>query len=164
MSSDKLTVTWRMSDPPAVEDRAAWDSLPPAFTNDLPHPEQVELVITDRYQVVAGEYAVQSPTRANPDMAAADYQAIKADGTMAAASAAYIAVDPAQAGKWSSVPSMAQLVDIMSDLSGARQQVSLEFLAAHCMEAARMLRRTLQDKGFDSRLLPDGGLYFEVLW
>jgi hypothetical protein len=85
MLRDKLTVIWRMTHLLAAEDRAAWDSLIPAFTEELPHPERVELVITDQYRAVAGEYAVQSPTRANPGMTAADYQAVKVDGAMAAA-------------------------------------------------------------------------------
>ena len=57
MLRDKLTVIWRMTHPLAAEDRAAWDSLIPAFTEELPHPERVELVITDQYRAVAGEYA-----------------------------------------------------------------------------------------------------------
>jgi hypothetical protein len=303
MLRDKLTVIWRMTHPLAAEDRAAWDSLIPAFTEELPHPERVELVITDQYRAVAGEYAVQSPTRANPGMTAADYQAVKVDGAMAAAKtnelpggkatvvvnaslvrlgherasrsllheaqhvrllqdedgawgvhrrvaftlpddlsfdfiwlaetaidefrceralyeagvsplnmgsdpadysgiiasfepvrygfrrtadvlaayqgamsvldrlgqflaygAAYIAIEQTQAAKWVSIPSMAQLVGIVSDLASAHQKVSDERLAAHCIELARMLRRTLRDNGFDSYLQPDGGLYFDVLW
>jgi hypothetical protein len=85
MPRDSLTVTWRMASPLADEDRIAWDSLVLSFGQEVLHPEHVELVITDRYQAVAGEYTVQSPTRANPDMTAADYQAVKPDGAMAAA-------------------------------------------------------------------------------
>jgi hypothetical protein len=303
MPRDKLTVIWRVTHTLAADDRAAWDSLIPAFTEELPHPERVELVITDQYRTVAGEYAVQSPTRANPSMTAADYQAVKADGAMAVAKtnelpgrsaavvvsaslarlgheiasrslfheaqhvrllqdedgawgvhrrvaftlpddlsfdfiwlaetaidefrceralheagvsplnmgsdpadysgivasfepvrygfrrtadvlaayqgatsvldrlgqflaygAAYIAVEPTHAAKWGFIPSMAQLVDIVADLPGAHQKVSDKRLAAHCIELARMLRRTLRDNGFDSYPQLDGGLYFDFLW
>lgn len=85
MSDDSLTVTWRMAHPLTAKGRAAWDSLIHTFSKEVLHPERVELVITDQYQAIVGEYAVQSPTRANPDMTAADYQAVKPDGAMAGA-------------------------------------------------------------------------------
>ena len=85
-------------------------------------------------------------------------------GQFLAYGAAYIAIEQTQAAKWVSIPSMAQLVGIVSDLASAHQKVSDERLAAHCIELARMLRRTLRDNGFDSYLQPDGGLYFDVLW
>jgi hypothetical protein len=85
MPGDSMTVTWRMARPLAPEARAAWDSLIPEFAGEVLHPEHVELVITDQYQAVAGQYAVQSPVRANSTETAEDYQALKADGAAAAA-------------------------------------------------------------------------------
>jgi hypothetical protein len=83
--ADGLTVTWRMTGSLAASERAVWGSLIPRFPAELPHPEHVELVVTDQYEAVAGEYAVRSPVRANPDETAADYRAAKPDGAAAAA-------------------------------------------------------------------------------
>jgi hypothetical protein len=302
MPRDSLTVTWRMARPLATEDRTRWDSLIRTFNDEVLHPERVELVITDQYQAVAGEYAVQSPTRANPGMTAADYQAVKPDGAMAAAvtvelpdghvavvanaalvhfarektsrmllheskhvrllqrdeqaygvhrrviftlppdleytfiwiaeslideyrceralheagldpldmgsdpadysgivdsfedvrrgwrrsgdvlaayqgatsvldrlgqylayGSAHVAVDPAQAARWSSIPQMARLASIVSELPGANEPVSRERLVECCVDVARMLRATLQDYGFDCYVTSDGSLYFKVL-
>ena len=55
------------------------------FESVLLHPERTELVITDQFQAVAGEYEVRSPVRANPNMTAEDYRAMKTDGAMAVA-------------------------------------------------------------------------------
>jgi len=51
----------------------------------LPKPQRVELIITDRYQQVAGEYEVRALHRANEGMTAADYRAGKPDGALAVA-------------------------------------------------------------------------------
>jgi hypothetical protein len=69
--------------PPA--EQAVWDSLTPEFGQEVPNPQRVQLVITDRYEQTAGAYAVQSPTRSNTRATAADYQAAKPDGAMAVA-------------------------------------------------------------------------------
>lgn len=69
--------------PPA--EQAVWDSLIPEFGQELPNPQRVRLVITDRYEQIAGAYAVLSPTRSNTTATAADYQAAKPDGAMAVA-------------------------------------------------------------------------------
>lgn len=85
MPAESLTVTWRLTRPLPAAERDVWESLVPRFSAELSHPGHVELVVTDQYQAVAGEYAVQSPTRANEAETADDYQALKPDGAMAAA-------------------------------------------------------------------------------
>ena len=83
MTGSDLTVTWRL--PGRLKDRAAWQPLIDDFKSVLLHPERAELVITDQYQAVAGEYEVRSPVRANTSMTAEDYRAMKTDGSMAVA-------------------------------------------------------------------------------
>jgi hypothetical protein len=83
VTSADLTVTWRLAG--RSENRTEWQPLISDFKSVLLHPERTELVITDQYQAVAGEYEVMSPVRANPNMTAEDYQAIKTDGAMAVA-------------------------------------------------------------------------------
>jgi hypothetical protein len=299
MAQGKLTVTRRMTRSLPAVDQGAWDTLVLGFAGEVLHPEHVELVITDNYQAVAGEYSVQSPTRANPDMTADDYWAAKPDGAMAAAktielpagkvavvaaaglvrlgqavasrallheaqhvrllqkgnsaygvhrkvafarpadidfgfiwiaesaidefrceravyeagvtalgmgsdpadyqdvltsfeevrrglrrtgdvlsgyqaaiavldrlaqflayAAAHVVFDPATAVAWSSIPQLADLVEIVSGLPSSGGRVTPDQLAERSIEVARFLRRVLQDSGFDSYIGSDGGLYF----
>jgi hypothetical protein len=303
MPGDSLTVTWRMAHAPGPEIRAAWDSLMPGFAGEMLRPGCVELVITDQYETVAGQYAVQSPVRANLAETAEDYRALRADGAAAAAKtidlpdgkivvvaasalinlgseragrallheaqhvrlfqdgneawgvhrrvnlerppdvgydfiwtaetvvdefrceravhetgtdpmdmgsnpadynaivrsfeavrneyhrtgnllavyqaafsslqrlaqflaygAAHIAVNSEVADEWRSIPSMARLLDIVSDIPGAGSLISDKELTEYCVQAARMLRQALRDNGFDSRADPDNSIYFELLW
>jgi hypothetical protein len=62
-----------------------WDSLIPEFAQGVLYPSRVQLVITDRYEEVAGKYAVQSASRLNQAATAADYRSAKPGGAMAVA-------------------------------------------------------------------------------
>jgi hypothetical protein len=84
-------------------------------------------------------------------------------GQFLAYGAAHIAVDLKAADAWRLIPSMEDLLDIVSDIPGADGVILDEELVGHCVEVARMLRRTLRDNGFDSYILPDDSLYFELL-
>lgn len=81
-----VTIRWRMTSPIPSSDRAMWDDLLiPSFTAEVLRPDAVELVVTDQYEAVAGEYSVHSPVVANPTETADDYRAMKSDGAMAVA-------------------------------------------------------------------------------
>jgi hypothetical protein len=286
--------------PPA--EQAVWDSLTPEFGQEVPNPQRVQLVVTDRYEQIAGAYAVQSPTRSNTTATAAVYQAAKPDGAMAVAKtidlpndeavvvvstglirlgresvrrtllheaqhvrlhqhgdsaiavhrrgrfelpddltwefvwlaesvvdefrceramhdkglgssdtgsvvndypgivavfdtvrrtyrrlgdlmaayhgsfaaldrlgtflaygAASVVLNPGTAEAWMAVPSMAKLLDVVSDLPSPAALVPDEQLTAVSVEVARMLRETFQEMGFDYYFLPDTSTYFELL-
>jgi hypothetical protein len=85
MPPENVTVAMQVSQAVPPTEQAVWDSLLPEFAHEVPDPERVQLVITDRYQQIAGEYAVRSPTRSNTTATATDYQAAKPDGAMAVA-------------------------------------------------------------------------------
>ncbi|MFI7283433.1 hypothetical protein ACIBOV_24540 [Micromonospora chersina] len=83
--SSEINVTYRVaSDLPAAQ-QAIWSTLLAEFTAEVPNPEKVEVVITDEYEKVAGEYLVQEVDRANQSMTAEQYRANRADGARAAA-------------------------------------------------------------------------------
>lgn len=85
MAKSELTVTVEVDGGLRPEDQTRWDVLASAFIREVPHPERVELIITDRYEQIAGELAVLSPVRMNEDMTATDYRASKPDGALAVA-------------------------------------------------------------------------------
>ncbi|WP_406279306.1 hypothetical protein OH799_11765 [Nocardia sp. NBC_00881] len=89
MTSDSgasdLTLTIDMSARSLPGRDAAYQRLAALLASAIPNPARVELVLTDRFEHVAGEFATQSPTRSNPNMTAADYRAVKGDGAVAAA-------------------------------------------------------------------------------
>jgi hypothetical protein len=85
MAASDLTVTVQVFGDLPAEDKATWDDLVSAFVDEVPHPERVELIITDRFEQIAGELAVLSPVRSNEEMTAADYRAGKPDGALAVA-------------------------------------------------------------------------------
>ena len=78
-------VARRLRRPLGAQERALWDSLIPEFTHEALYPSRVQLVITDRYEEVAGEYAVQSASRLNQAATAADYSSVKPGGATAVA-------------------------------------------------------------------------------
>ena len=61
MAASDLTVTVQVDGGLLAEDQATWDVLTSAFVTEVPHPERVELIITDRYEQIAGELAMLSP-------------------------------------------------------------------------------------------------------
>lgn len=85
MAASDLTVTVQVDGGLLAEDQATWDVLTSAFVTEVPHPERVELIITDRYEQIAGELAMLSPVRSNEEMTATDYRADKPDGALAVA-------------------------------------------------------------------------------
>jgi len=85
MAASDLTVTVQVDGGLLAEDQATWDVLTSAFVTELPHPERVELIITDRYEQIAGELAMLSPVRSNEEMTATGYRADKPDGALAVA-------------------------------------------------------------------------------
>jgi len=85
MSQGNITVARRLRHPLGAQERALWDSLIPEFTHEALYPSRVQLVITDTYEEVAGEYAVQSVWRLNQAETAADYSSVKPGGAMAVA-------------------------------------------------------------------------------
>lgn len=85
MSQGNITVARRLRRPLGPQERALWDSLIPEFTHEALYPSRVQLVITDTYEEVAGEYAVQSTSRLNQAATAADYRSVKPGGAMAVA-------------------------------------------------------------------------------
>ena len=82
MAASDLTVTVQVDGGLLAEDQATWDVLTSAFVTEVPDPERVELIITDRYEQIAGELAMLSPVRANEEMTATDYRADKPDGAL----------------------------------------------------------------------------------
>ncbi|RKN55927.1 hypothetical protein D7193_15180 [Micromonospora costi] len=78
-------MTYRVArDLPAAQ-QATWSNLLADFTAEVPNPEKVEVVITDEYEKVTGEYLVQEVDRSNDTMTAEQYRADRADGARAAA-------------------------------------------------------------------------------
>lgn len=78
-------VARRLRRPLGAQERALWDSLIPEFTHEALYPSGVQLVIADRFEEVAGEYAVQSASRLNQAATAADYSSVKPGGATAVA-------------------------------------------------------------------------------
>lgn len=85
MSQGNITVARRLRRTLGAQERALWDSLIPEFTHEALYPSRVQLVIADRFEEVAGEYAVQSVWRLNQAETAADYSSVKPGGAMAVA-------------------------------------------------------------------------------
>ena len=85
MSQGNITVARRLRRPLGAQERALWDSLIPEFTHEALYPSRVQLVIADRFEEVAGEYAVQSVWRLNQAATVADYSSVKPGGAMAVA-------------------------------------------------------------------------------
>lgn len=85
MSEGSITVAMRVRRHLVAQERALWDSLIPEFTKEALYPSRVHLVITDRYEEVAGEYAAQSASRLDQAATAADYRSVKPGGAMAVA-------------------------------------------------------------------------------
>lgn len=85
MSQGNITVAMRVRRPLGAQVRALWESLIPEFTKEAPCPSRVQLLITDRYEEVAGEYAAQSTSRLDQAVTAADYRSVKPGGAMAVA-------------------------------------------------------------------------------
>jgi hypothetical protein len=80
-----LTLTIDVSARSLLGSAAACQGLATLLASAVPNPARVELVVTDRFEHVAGEFATQSPTRSNPNMTAADYRAVRGDGAVAVA-------------------------------------------------------------------------------
>lgn len=85
MSQANIVVAMRLRCPLGAQERDLWDSLIPEFTREALYPSRVEVVITDRYEEVAGKYAVQSASRLNQAAIAADYRSAKPGGAVAVA-------------------------------------------------------------------------------
>jgi hypothetical protein len=83
MSPRGLTVTTDVRRPLTSAEQANLTSLAPEFTLELPQSGRVELVVTDRFERVAGEYDVRALHRSNEAMTAADYAAARPDGAFA---------------------------------------------------------------------------------
>ncbi|MBM0226838.1 hypothetical protein [Micromonospora sp. ATA51] len=83
--SSEINVTYRIARALPAAQQATWRTLLAEFTAEVPSPEKVEVIITDEYEKVAGEYAVQEPDRMNSTMTADQYRADRADGARAAA-------------------------------------------------------------------------------
>ncbi|HEU5389770.1 MAG TPA: hypothetical protein VFV73_28105 [Streptosporangiaceae bacterium] len=85
MSQGNIAVTMRVRRPLRAQEQDLWDSLIPEFSQEVLYPSRVRLVITDRYEELAGTYAVQSASRLNQAAIAADYRSAKPGGAMAVA-------------------------------------------------------------------------------
>jgi hypothetical protein len=85
MSQGNIAVTMRVRRPLGGQEQDLWDSLIPEFTQEVLYPSSVRLVITDRYEELAGTYAVQSASRLNQAAIAADYRSAKPGGAVAVA-------------------------------------------------------------------------------
>jgi hypothetical protein len=83
MSPRGLTVTTNVRRPLSSAEQANLTALAPEFTLELPQPGRVELVVTDRFERVAGEYDVRALHRSNEAMTAANYAADRPDGALA---------------------------------------------------------------------------------
>ncbi|SCG15495.1 hypothetical protein GA0070610_1729 [Micromonospora echinofusca] len=83
--SSEINVTYQVARSLPAAQQAAWRTLLAEFAAEIPVPEKVEVVITDEYDKVAGEYAVQEPDRMTQTMTADQYRAERADGARAAA-------------------------------------------------------------------------------
>ena len=64
---------------------------------------------------------------------------------------------------WHSVPAMALVLDVLRELPGTDEHVDTDRLVKTAVELGRVLRRLLQDAGFDYFRTPDGGTYFKLL-
>src|SRR5205085_9330630 len=85
MSQGNIAVTMRVRCPLGAQEQDLWDSLIPEFTQEVLYPSCVQLVITDRYEELAGTYAVQSASQLNQATIAADYRSAKPGGAVAVA-------------------------------------------------------------------------------
>jgi hypothetical protein len=85
MSQGNVVVAMRVRRPLGAREQDLWDSLIPEFTQEVLYPSSVRLVITDRYEELAGTYAIQSASRLNQAAIAADYRSAKPGGAMAVA-------------------------------------------------------------------------------
>ena len=85
MSQGNIAVTMRVRCPLGAREQDLWDSLIPEFTQEVLYPSCVRLVITDRYEEIAGTYAVQSVSQLNQAEIAADYRSAKPGGAVAVA-------------------------------------------------------------------------------
>jgi hypothetical protein len=85
MSQGNIAVTMRVRCPLGAQEQNLWDSLIPEFTQEVLYPSCVRLVITDRYEEIAGTYAVQSASQLNQAEIAADYRSAKPGGAVAVA-------------------------------------------------------------------------------
>lgn len=83
--SSEINVTYQLArDLPATQ-QASWRTVLVEFAAEVPNPERVEVVITDEFAKVAGQYAVLEEERSNSQMTAEQYQAEKGDGATVAA-------------------------------------------------------------------------------
>ena len=64
---------------------------------------------------------------------------------------------------WNGVPGMARVHQVLRDLPGTDERVDPDRLVATSVELARVLRRLMQEAGFDCYRTLDGGTYFELL-
>lgn len=85
MAASGVTVTVRVNGGLSTKEESTWSALAFAFAGELAEAQQVELIITDEYERVAGELALLSPIRANEAMTATDYNATKPAGARAVA-------------------------------------------------------------------------------
>lgn len=84
--TDAVTMTTRMmTGRLAAAQRAVAEAILPELAQEVPDASSVELILTDRYEQVAGEFAVQAVDQANENLSPADYSATKADGAIAVA-------------------------------------------------------------------------------
>ena len=83
MAASDFTVTVQVDGGLLAEDQATWDVLTSAVVTGVSHPERVEVIITDRYQQIAGGLEMLSPVHANEETTATDYRADKPDGASA---------------------------------------------------------------------------------
>ncbi|MEU5931148.1 hypothetical protein [Micromonospora sp. NPDC047187] len=83
--SGEINVTYRVARDLPTAQQANWRTVLAEFAAEIPSPEKVEVIITDEFARVAGEYAVQEEGRANSQMTAEQYQAEEADGAKVAA-------------------------------------------------------------------------------
>jgi hypothetical protein len=123
-------------------------------------------VVDDYPGIVALFDAVRRNYRRRGDLMAAyhsSFAALDRLGTFLAYGAASVVINPGFAEAWMPVPSLAKLLDLVSDVPSPAGLVLDEQLTAVSVEVARMLRETFQEMGFDCYFLPDTTRYFELL-
>ncbi|MEU5553640.1 hypothetical protein ABZ738_28105 [Micromonospora sp. NPDC047793] len=81
-----IDATFRLTRPGVPAGQAAtWQTVLTEFAAEIPDPERVEVIITDEFEKVAGEYRVQAVDQSNESETAEQYRASRSDGARAAA-------------------------------------------------------------------------------
>jgi hypothetical protein len=148
----KLTETMR---PPglAPEQGERWRDLISEFTSEIPDPSHVEMVLTDQYQQVAGEYAARAVNKMNEDLTAEQYSAVKVDGSVAAARTVELPDD--------------QVVVIVAAAMLEFPPAFLRHSVLHELQHVRMIQHGDETFAVHRRLtfdLPRNEITWELLW